>query len=101
MAFVVMAIYLEIPEATIEDLALPILLGGESAPPSPFQRSLVFSRLAAFPSRTTLSVLQPRGHTPLDPPNIVSPKRCCSSRESETVGRRVCIEHDQKRGKAG
>ena len=85
-------------EATIEDLAFPNLLGGESAPPSPFQRSLVFSRLAASPSRKLRSVLRPRGHIPLDPPNIVSAQRCCSLRESDVVGRRVCIEPVGKKG---
>jgi len=85
-------------EATIEDLAFPNLLGGESAPPSPFQRSLVFSRLAASPSRKLRSVLRPRGHIPLDPPNIVSAQRCCSLRESDVVGRRVCIEPVWKKG---
>ena len=68
-------------EATIEDLALPNLLGGGTAPLSPFQRS-------PSPSHGSLPPLLGRhkascdqgGHTPLDPPNIVSSQRCCSSK---------------------
>jgi hypothetical protein len=33
------------------------------------------------------------GHTPLDPPNIVSPERCCSSKAPDEGKRRGCIEH--------
>ena len=56
-------------KATIEDLALPHLLGGGTAPLSPFQRS-------PFPSHGSLPPLlgpykascDQGGHTPLDPP---------------------------------
>ena len=56
-------------EATIEDLALPNLLGGGTAPLSPFQRS-------PSPSHGSLPpLLGPHkascdqgGHTPLEPP---------------------------------
>jgi len=81
-------------EATIEDSAFPHLLGGGTASLSPFQRS-------PSPSHGSLPPLlglykascDQGGHTPLDPPNIVSPQRCCSSKEPDEVRRRGCIEH--------
>jgi hypothetical protein len=74
--------------ATISGLALPSLLGGGTAPLSPFQRS-------PSPSHGSLPpLLGPHkascdqgGHTPLDPPNIVSPQRCWSSKEPDGVKR--------------
>jgi len=81
-------------EATFSGLALPSLLGGGTAPLSPFQRS-------PSPSHGSLPPLLGRneascdqgGDTPLDPPNIVSPQRCCSSKEHDEVRRRGCIEY--------
>jgi len=48
--------------------------------------------------KSDLEDLALRGHTPLDPPNIVSPQQCCPLRESDEVRRRVCIEKAQASG---
>jgi hypothetical protein len=90
--------FLGMEEATFSGLALLSLLGGGTAPLSPFQRS-------PSPSHGSLPPLigpqkescDQGGHTPLDPPNIVSLQRCCSSRESDGVGHRVCLSLRRRR----
>jgi hypothetical protein len=64
-------------EVTISGLALPSLLGGGTASLSPFQRSPspFHGSLPPLLGRHKASCDQ-GGHTPLDPPNIVSPQRC-------------------------
>ncbi|NIM90331.1 MAG: hypothetical protein GTO17_05205 [Candidatus Aminicenantes bacterium] len=79
-------------EATFSGLALPSPLGGGTAPLPPFQRS-------PSPSHGSLPPLlgpckascDQGGHTPLDPPSVVSTQRCCTSREPDIVGHRVCL----------
>jgi hypothetical protein len=80
-------------EATIEDLAITTLFGGGTASLSPFQRSPF--GFTASPSRA--SPCDQRGIPPWNPQQRFS-KRCCSSRESDAVRRRCCIEHDLAKG---
>ncbi len=76
-------------EATIEDLALQILLGGGTAPLSPFQRSPSASHGVLPPLLGRHKASCDQGwHTPLEPLKHRFSARCWSSRE---VDLRVCL----------
>jgi hypothetical protein len=60
-------------------------------PPSNVRLASLTAPCLPFSGRALTPALRPRGHIPLDPPNIVSPQRCFPSREPDGVGPEDCL----------